>query len=108
MKFAAYDSSLRGYMYGWPTEYLNAIATSVGSLAIRRIAEMSRCVRVVQVHRIRIERRERADEAGQHRHRVRVAPEAAHEELHLLVDHRVVASRGLTKSSFCAAFGRSP
>src|SRR5512137_3002236 len=22
MKFAAYDRSLRGYMYGWPTEYL--------------------------------------------------------------------------------------
>jgi hypothetical protein len=42
MKFAAYESSLRGYMYGWPTEYLNAMATSVGSLAMRRIAEMSR------------------------------------------------------------------
>ena len=47
-------------------------------------------VRVVQVHRVRIERRQRADEAGQHRHRMRVAAEAAHEELHLLVDHRVV------------------
>src|SRR5512145_1550760 len=42
MKFAAYGSSLRGYMYGWPTEYLYAIATSVGIFAIRRIAEMSR------------------------------------------------------------------
>ena len=42
MKFIAYGSSLRGYMYGWPTEYLYAIATSVGIFAISRIAEMSR------------------------------------------------------------------
>ncbi len=42
MKFAAYAWSLRGYMYGWPTVYLYAIATSVGILAISRIAEMSR------------------------------------------------------------------
>ena len=42
MKLPAYDRSLRGYMYGCPTVYLYAIDTSVGSLAIRRIAEMSR------------------------------------------------------------------
>ena len=45
---------------------------------------------VVQVHRVRVERRQRADQAGHDRHRVRIAAEAAHEELHLLVDHRVV------------------
>ena len=43
MKFALYDRSLRGYMNGWPIEYLYAIATMVGILAIRRIAEISRC-----------------------------------------------------------------
>ena len=46
-------------------------------------------VRIVQVDRVRVERRQRADETRHHRHRVRVAAEAAHEELHLLVDHRV-------------------
>src|SRR5665213_361704 len=44
MKLPAYDRSLRGYWNGCPTEYLYAIATSVGIFAIRRIAEMSRCL----------------------------------------------------------------
>ena len=47
MKFAAYDSSLRGYMYGWPTVYLYAIATSVGILAIRRMRGDLALLRVV-------------------------------------------------------------
>ena len=47
-------------------------------------------VRVVDVHRIRVERGKRADHAGEHRHRMRVAAEPAHEELHLLVHHRVM------------------
>ena len=37
-----------------------------------------------------IERRQRADAAGHHRHRVRVAAEALEEAAHLLVNHRVV------------------
>src|SRR5471032_568606 len=44
MKLALYDRSLRGYTKGWPIEYLYDIATSVGILAIRRIADTSRCV----------------------------------------------------------------
>src|SRR5450830_2075149 len=44
MKLALYDRSLRGYTNGWPIEYLYAIATRVGILAIRRIADTSRCV----------------------------------------------------------------
>ena len=46
--------------------------------------------RIVDVGAVVIEGRQRADQAGHHRHRVRVAAEAAQEELHLLVDHRVV------------------
>ncbi|SAL00710.1 hypothetical protein AWB76_07873 [Caballeronia temeraria] len=42
MKFALYDSSFFGYTNGWPMLNLYAIATSVGSLAIMRIAETSR------------------------------------------------------------------
>jgi hypothetical protein len=45
---------------------------------------------IVDVRAVVIEGRQRADQAGHHRHRVRVAAEAAQEELHLLVDHRVV------------------
>src|SRR5919108_6594236 len=40
MKFAVYERSLRGYMNGWPIEYLYDIATMVGILAIRRNAEI--------------------------------------------------------------------
>ena len=47
-------------------------------------------MRVVEVDRIRIERAHRPHETGQHGDRVRVAPESAHEELHLLVHHRVL------------------
>src|SRR5512141_2325483 len=43
MKLPAYDRLFCGYMYGCPTVYLYAIATSVGILAIRRIADTSRC-----------------------------------------------------------------
>ena len=64
MKFTAYERSLRGYMYGWPTEYLYAIATSVGILAISRIAEMSRWCASCRLIESRIERRQRADQAG--------------------------------------------
>ena len=46
-------------------------------------------MRIVQVDRVRIERAHRADQARQHGHRVGIAAEPAHEELHLLVDHRV-------------------
>mgnify|MGYP003694788211 CR=1 FL=1 len=48
-------------------------------------------VRVGDVERIVIERRQRADHADQHRHRMRVAAEAAEELAHLLVHHRVHA-----------------
>jgi hypothetical protein len=63
------------------------MATSVGILAISRCAAV---LRVMDVGAVVIEGRERADQARHHGHRVRVAPEAAQEELHLLVDHRVV------------------
>src|SRR5215467_11323489 len=47
MKFAVYERSFFGYMNGWPIEYLNAIATIVGSFATRRNAEISRCAGLV-------------------------------------------------------------
>jgi hypothetical protein len=47
-------------------------------------------LRVVDVGAVVIEGRQGAHQAGHHRHRVRVAAEAAQEELHLLVDHGVV------------------
>ena len=47
-------------------------------------------VRVVDVGRVVIEGRERADHAAQHRHRVRVAAEPAEEGRELLVHHRVM------------------
>ncbi|CAB3750542.1 hypothetical protein LMG29739_01120 [Paraburkholderia solisilvae] len=42
MKFALYERSFCGYTNGWPMLYLYAIATSVGSFAIMRIADTSR------------------------------------------------------------------
>ena len=41
-KFSAYERSLRGYMNGWPIEYLCAQAAIVGTLAISRNALMRR------------------------------------------------------------------
>ena len=72
-------------------EYLNAIAAMVGILAIRRWLAISRCMRIVDVGGVVIEGRQRADHAAHHRHRVRVAAEAAEERGQLLVHHRVVA-----------------
>ena len=46
--------------------------------------------RVVQVDRVGVERRQRADQPGHHRHRMGIPAEAAQEGLHLLVDHRVL------------------
>ena len=48
-----------------------------------------RCVRIGDVGGVVIERRQRADRAGHHRHRMGVAAEALEEPAHLLVDHRV-------------------
>jgi len=45
---------------------------------------------VRDVCRVMIESRQRADQASQHRHRMGVTTEAAQEEVHLLVDHRVL------------------
>ena len=45
--------------------------------------------RIGDVGRVVIERRQRADRAAHHRHRVRVAAEALEEPAHLLVHHRV-------------------
>ncbi|CAB3772406.1 hypothetical protein LMG29739_06265 [Paraburkholderia solisilvae] len=42
MKFALYDRLFCGYTNGWPMLYLYAIATSVGSFAIMRMADTSR------------------------------------------------------------------
>ena len=47
-------------------------------------------MRIGDVGGVVIEGRERADAAGHHRHRMRVAPEALEEPAHLLVHHRVV------------------
>ncbi|MCY1527161.1 hypothetical protein D9M68_622190 [compost metagenome] len=47
-------------------------------------------LRVRDVGRVVVERRQRADQAGQDGHRVRVAAEAAQEEMQLLVHHRVM------------------
>ena len=51
-------------------------------------------LRVVDVGAVVVEGRQRAHQAGHDRHRVGVAAEAAQEELHLLVDHRVVGHAG--------------
>ena len=45
---------------------------------------------IVDVQRVVVERRQRADRTDQHRHRVRVTAEATEEEVHLLMDHRVL------------------
>jgi hypothetical protein len=45
---------------------------------------------VVHVGAVVVEGRERPDQAGHHGHGVGVAPEPAQEELHLVVDHRVL------------------
>ena len=47
-------------------------------------------LRVVDVGAVVVEGRQCADQAGHDGHRVRIAPEAAQEKLHLLVDHGVV------------------
>ena len=47
-------------------------------------------VRVADVARVGVERRQRADGSHQHAHRVGVVAEALHEGLHVLVDERVV------------------
>ena len=47
-------------------------------------------VRIRNIGEVVIEGRQRADAAGHHRHRMRVAPEALEEPAHLLVHHRVV------------------
>ena len=49
--------------------------------------------RVMDVHRVVIERRHRRDDRGHHGHRVRVVMEAVEESQQRLVDHRVVADR---------------
>ncbi len=43
MKFSTNDRELSGYMYGWPMLFLWAIAAIVGTLASRRIVEISTC-----------------------------------------------------------------
>jgi len=58
-------------------------------------------VRVVQVIESGVERGEGADQAGQHGHRMRVAPEPAQEELHLLVDHRMLDHARLERRALC-------
>ena len=45
---------------------------------------------VVQIDRIRVERRHTAHQTRHHRHRMRIATEATQEKLHLLVNHGVV------------------
>ena len=49
--------------------------------------------RVMDVHRVVIERRHRRDHARQHRHRVRVVLKAVEESQQRFVDHRVVLDR---------------
>ncbi len=51
-------------------------------------------VGVIDVGRVVIERRQRANHAAQHRHRVRVAAETAEESGDLLVHHRVMGDVG--------------
>ncbi|MNN15143.1 hypothetical protein D3C81_1282390 [compost metagenome] len=47
-------------------------------------------MRIIDVHRVVVERAHGAHETRQHGHRVGIAAEAAQEELQLLVNHRVV------------------
>jgi len=42
LKFAPFESALRGYMRSLPMQYFCATATSVDSFAIMRIADTSR------------------------------------------------------------------
>ena len=54
-----------------------------------RIEAIMRCMRIGDVGEVVIEGRQRADRAGHHRHRMRVAAEALEEPAHLLVHHGV-------------------
>ena len=61
----------------------------VGILAIMRIARHLALRRILDVDRVVIEGRERADHADHDRHRMRVAAEAGVEPGHLLMHHGV-------------------
>ena len=56
-----------------------------------RIEAISRCIGSVMSVEVVVEGGHRADDAADHGHRVRVATEAAVEEVHLLVQHRVAS-----------------
>ena len=62
----------------------------VGILAIMRMLAISRCIGIVDVDRVVIEGRQRADHADHDRHRMRVAAEPGVEPRHLLMHHRVL------------------
>jgi hypothetical protein len=63
----------------------------VGSLATMRCAKDLAVPRVMDVHRVVIERRHRRDHRRHHRHRMRVVVKATVEAQQRLVDHRVIA-----------------
>ena len=69
-----------------------------GDHPLRRIGDIGGVV---------VERRQRADAADHHGHRMGVAPETLEEAAHLLVDHRVM-DHASSKSAFCVAVGSSP
>jgi fatty acid-binding protein DegV len=75
-------------------------------LAIRRWLAIA-LLRIVDVGRVVIEGRQRADHAAHDRHRVRVAAEAAEEAMNLLVHHGV-AGDACVEVAFCAWVGSSP
>ena len=64
----------------------------LGDDAVREDLAMPR---VMDVHRVVIERRHRRHHRRHHRHRVRVVMEAAEEAQQRLVDHRVIADAAL-------------
>src|SRR3546814_7633211 len=55
--------------------------------------------RILVVRGVVVERRQRTDDAGQHRHRMRVVAEAIEETIQRLVDHRVLADRSEENTS---------
>ena len=57
---------------------------------------------------VRVERRQRADGAEEHAHRVRVVAEPLHELLDVLVQHRVERDLARPRARSCVAVGSSP
>ena len=76
-------------MNGWPDRIFEGVRGDRRRLGDHPDRRDHALVGIMDVGRVVIEGRHRADHAAHHRHRVRVAPETLVEARHLLVDHGV-------------------